>query len=266
MAPAVVGIAAVQVNVFVNTIFASSEHGAVSWLNYAFRFLQLPIGVFGVAIGTVSTTRYAEAAADDDSAAMSSHLAEALEAIFLLCVPATVGLVLLDRPIIRLVYQHGHFGADDTAAVAAALDCFAIGLVAYAAVKVLAPAFYAAQRTRVAVYASIAAVVVNVGLNAALHARYGYRVLALDTAIGAVVNVAILYIGCARAIAPLPHLRLAKRLARILASSAVMGVAVYFAREWLEGRRWLEVIVPVLLGGAIYAALEARSLAVFRKT
>jgi putative peptidoglycan lipid II flippase len=85
----VVGVAAVQVNVFLNTVFASSERGAVSWLNYAFRFLQFPIGVFGVAIGTVSTTRYADAAADADPRAIAAHLVEALRLLLFLTVPAT---------------------------------------------------------------------------------------------------------------------------------------------------------------------------------
>jgi len=114
MVPAVAGLAAVQVNVFVNTIFATQEAGAAAWLNYAFRFLQLPIGVFGVAIATVTTTRYADAAADGNRARMAEQLAEGLRLVAFLTVPATVGLVVLGEPIIQLIYQHGRFGSADT--------------------------------------------------------------------------------------------------------------------------------------------------------
>src|SRR5690606_23311780 len=128
MAPAVGGLAAVQINIFVNTMFASSEPGAVSWLNYAFRFLQLPIGVFGVAIAPVSTTRYPDAAADGDRTAMGAHLGEGLRLVLFLTVPATVGLLVLGEPIIRLIFERGRFGALDTQATTAALQFFVVGL------------------------------------------------------------------------------------------------------------------------------------------
>ena len=155
MVPAVGGLAAVQINIVVNTMFATSEPGAVSWLNYAFRFLQLPIGVFGVAIATVTTTRFADAAADKNPRAMADQLLESLRLVLFLTVPATVGLLLLGEPIIRLVFERGRFTADDTYATAAALELFVAGLVAYASVKVIAPAFYAIGRARFAVFASV---------------------------------------------------------------------------------------------------------------
>ncbi|MCA9674470.1 MAG: murein biosynthesis integral membrane protein MurJ [Myxococcales bacterium] len=261
MAPAIVGVAAVQVNVFVNTMFASSEPGAVSWLNYAFRFLQLPIGVFGVAIGTVSTTRYADAAADEDPAAMSRHLVEGLRLVAFLTVPATVGLLFLDVPIIRLIYQHGRFAASDTAATAAALDFFVIGLVAYAAVKVIAPAFYAARLTRIAVTASVVAVIGNVTSNAILHPIYGYRVLALGTALAAVLNFSILYTMFHRRIAAVPHGHLIAFLLRIVIAAAIMGAAVWGSAHGLDHvvghrgtlARVIETMGSVAVGAVVYA-------------
>jgi len=265
MAPAVVGVAAVQLNIFVNTMFASTEPGAVSWLNYAFRFLQLPIGVFGVAIGTVTTTRFADAAADNDTAAMSEHVTAGLRLVAFLCVPATVGLRLLDREIIRLIYEHGRFTAWDTIATAAALDNFAIGLVAYAAVKVLAPAFYAAGRTRVAVIASIVAVAGNVTSNVLLHPLYGYRILALGTALAAVLNVSVLYLAFDRWIAPIPHRALARALTKIALAAAVMAVfveATNHACEHFLGHvhtptRLVGALGPVLVGALVYAVVCA---------
>lgn len=262
MAPAIIGVAAVQVNVFVNTMFASSEPGAVSWLNYAFRFLQLPIGVFGVAIGTVSTTRYADAAADDDRDAMAKHLVEGLRLVAFLTIPATVGLWLLHQPIIRMIYQHGVFTPWDTIASATALRYFVIGLVAYAAVKVLAPAFYAMRLTRIAVTASLVAVAGNLISNALLHPIYGYKVLALGTALAALLNFAVLYTMFDRRIAKLPHLALLAYLARIGVAALVMGAAVWGSKELFEHvfsihalhARLIDAIGPVIVGGIVYAA------------
>jgi putative peptidoglycan lipid II flippase len=262
MAPAIVGVAAVQVNVFVNTAFAASEPGAVSWLNYAFRFLQLPIGVFGVAIATVSTTRYADAAADRDPAAMVRHLTEGLRMVMFLCVPATVGLVVLGEPIIRLVYQHGRFFPADTAATTAALELYVIGLVAYAAVKVIAPAFYAMSMARIAVVASVTAVAGNVIANTLLHPHYGFRVLAAGTALAALLNCGVLYVMFNRRIARAPHAQLVGYLLRVAVAAGVMGVVVWLVHGALDrsvghvgtARRLVETLVPALVGAAVYAA------------
>lgn len=260
MAPAIVSVAAVQVNVFINTSFASDEQGAVAWLNYAFRFLQLPIGVFGVAIATVSTTRFADAAAIEDRPALGRHLVEGLRLVAFLCVPATVGLVVLGEPIIRLIYERGKFEWWDTEATTAALDLYAVGLVAYAAVKVLAPAFYAVRLTRIAVYASVSAVAANVGLNVWLHPIYGYEVLALGTALSALVNCAILYVAFHRRITPIPHLALLVYLLRVGLAAAVMGAATWGAAELLDGQlghrsfvaRCVDALVPVAVGAGVY--------------
>jgi putative peptidoglycan lipid II flippase len=263
MAPAIVGVAAVQVNVFVNTAFAAAEPGAVSWLNYAFRFLQLPIGVFGVAIATVSTTRYADAAADADRDAMGRHLVEGLRMVIFLCVPAMVGLIVLGEPIIRLIYQHGRFAVRDTTATAAALQFYVVGLVAYAAVKVIAPAFYAMNLARIAVTASVTAVAGNVIANSLLHPSYGFRVLALGTAIAALLNCGVLYVMFHRRIARIAHVALATYAIRISIAAAVMGAAAWLAHLGLDhavghvgiGRRLIETLVPTVVGAAVYAGM-----------
>ncbi len=261
MAPAVISVAAVQVNVFINTSFASDEQGAVAWLNYAFRFLQLPIGVFGVAIATVSTTRFADAAVDGDRPALSRHLVEGLRLVAFLCVPATVGLVVLGEPIIRLIYERGKFYDYDTNATVSALDLYAVGLVSYAAVKVLAPAFYAMRLTRIAVIASVSAVAANVIMNLILHPTYGYKILALGTALSALVNCAILYIAFHRRIAPIPHRALVVYVLRICVAAAVMGAATWGAFWLVDGqlghaRFWSRAagaLIPVTVGALVYA-------------
>lgn len=261
--PAIVGVAAVQFNVFINTMFASSEPGAVAWLNYAFRFLQLPVGVFGVAIATVSTARYADAASTGDVEGMRQSMVEGLRMVLLLCAPATVGLVVLDEAILRLMYQRGRFSSDDTRAAAAALECYAVGMVAYSGVKVVAPVFYALHRIRVAVIASLAAVLVNLLLNAFLHQRFGYRGLALTTAVAALLNGAVLYIAFSRTISPLPHRALLRYSLRIGIACLVMAIVVRETHRWVDRYvghfhtrdRLIETLVPVAVGAVVFAAV-----------
>ena len=265
MLPAVGGLAAVQVNIFVNTIFASTEPGAVAWLNYAFRFLQLPIGVFGVAIATVTTTRFSDAAADQDRPAMGKQLAESLRLAIFLTVPATVGLWVLGEPIIRLIFEHGRFEASDTIATVRALHWFIVGLVAYACVKVTAPGFYAMNLARIPVFASIVAVAGNLLLNVILHPTYGYAILALGTAAAAVLNFAILYLLFHRRIQVLPHLEIFQHGMRIVFASGVMGIAVWQCNYWIEHalgtqRLFAQVagtIGPILVGVTIYCTMCA---------
>lgn len=260
MGPAIVGLAAVQVNVFVNTLFASSEPGAVAWLNYAFRFLQLPIGVFGVAIAVVSTTRFSDAAADSNRAAMADQLVQGLRLVLFLTVPATVGLFLLGQPIIQLIYQRGEFHTYDTVATAAALRLYIVGLVAYASVKVCAPAFYAVDRARWPMAASVLAVTANVTLNVTLHPIYGYRVLALGTALAATLNFAVLYVGFGLAVHRVRHAELFGQLVRVGLAAGVMGAAVFgthhavleaVGNETLADRAAV-ALVPVLVGVGVY--------------
>ncbi len=262
MVPAIAGLAAVQINIIVNTAFATSEEGAVAWLNYSFRFLQLPIGVFGVAIATVSTTRYADSAADSDMGGICKHLVDGLRLVSFLTVPSMVGLIVLGEPIIQFVYQRGAFGASDTQSTAAALQFYAIGLVAYSAVKVLAPAFYATDKARIAVMASITAVAGNLIINVTLHGTYGYRVLAFGTAAAAILNFGFLYGAFHKEIAKIPHRAIVGHVLRVGLAGAIMGVAVWASHRGLAsqlsnaslGARAVLAFAPIVVGIAVYAA------------
>jgi putative peptidoglycan lipid II flippase len=131
MLPATIGLSATQINIFVNTNFAAScAQGSVSWLNYAFRMVQLPIGVFGVAISIAATPVMARCAARKDITGLRQTFVSSLVMVFSLTIPATVGLILLARPIIRLIFEHGVFTGFDTSQTAAVLTCYAYGLLA----------------------------------------------------------------------------------------------------------------------------------------
>ncbi len=204
MGPAVIAASAVQVNVLVNSAFAArvtdaAGHvidGPVSWLNIAFRLMQLPLGIFGVAVGTVTLPLVSRTAAVGDMAGFRSALAHAVRLVTLLTIPAAVGLILLAEPIISVIYQHGRFTAEATRQTAAALQFYAIGLAAYSAVKVLAPAFYAIDRRYLPMMVSMFSIAVNFVLNwfFMFKVGLGHRGLALSTSIVALTNFLLLYI------------------------------------------------------------------------
>jgi putative peptidoglycan lipid II flippase len=148
MVPSAIAGSAVQVNVLVNGQFASHINGAVSWLYYAFRLVQLPIGIFGVAIATVTLPAVARQHALDDLKAFGKTVEEALRFGFYLTLPASIGLAVIAQPVIQLIYEHGTFDAHSTAQTALALQAYTIGLAGYSGIKILVPCFYAMQPPR----------------------------------------------------------------------------------------------------------------------
>jgi putative peptidoglycan lipid II flippase len=260
MGPATVGLAAVEINILVSTFFASHESGAIAALQYAFRILYLPIGVFGVAVGTVTTTGLAHRAAAGDLDGLRDTLGHSLRTLAFVTVPATAGLMSLAVPIVRLLFEHGAFGPGDTTRTAAALTLYAIGLVAYTGVKVLAPAFYALGTPRVPLVASMTAVATNLALIVALHPRLGFRAIALGTALGSIANVFVL-VGVFEARQGGLVRRVAtSSVARTLVAALAMSAASWAAAQGLTsafGTRGLAAklvvgLVPVVLGVAVY--------------
>ena len=235
MTPATIGLAAVQVNVFVNTVLATGEGtGAVSWLNYAFRLMYLPIGLFGVSIGTAALPEISRHTAVSDIAALRRTVAHALRLMIVLNVPATVGLVVLARPIISLLLERGRFGPDDTAATAAALIRYAPGLVGYAAVKIASPTFYALRDSRTPVVISASAVSVNITLNVLLVRSMGFAGLALGTTISAIVHAAILLWLLGRRVGSIGGRENARIFTLITLASLAMGAAAWGSEHALE--------------------------------
>jgi putative peptidoglycan lipid II flippase len=227
MAPATIGAAAVQVNVFVNNNFASYlGNGPVSWLNVAFRFMQLPIGLFGVAIGTVTLPVVSRHGARGDAAALRATVRQALDLVALFCMPAAAGLALLGVPVIGIVYEHGRFTSADTAAAAQALAGYAIGLAGYAGIKVLAPAFYALDDARTPMLVSLLSIGVNYGLNSVFVRRlgFGHLGLALATSAVALGNFGLLYVFLRRRIGRIGGW---SAVGRIAVASAVMAATAW---------------------------------------
>jgi putative peptidoglycan lipid II flippase len=263
MVPATLGLAAVQVNLFVNAIFASKVPGAVSWLDYAFRLLYLPIGLFGVALGTVATAGLARRAAEGDLDGLRNTLRQSLAMLAYLTIPATIGLIVLRVPVVRLLYERGRFGPADTEATAAALLLYAMGLVGYTGVKVLAPAFYTLNQPRVPLVASGLAVATNLVVVLSLFPRLGFLAVALGTALGSLLNTGLLAVRFEQAVGGLMSGRALRATGLMGLAAVVMGVIAWLAKEALErsfgtgtlGSNLVTGLVPVLGGVAAYGLL-----------
>ncbi len=261
MGPAVIGGAAVQVNVFVNSNFASyiPGNGPVAWLSYAFRLMQFPIGVFGVAIATATLPTISRNAALEELHDLRHTLATSIRLAFLLTIPSAVGLAVLGRPIVALIYQRGDFTPFDTDRTAATLGCYAVGLAGYSAIKILAPAFYALGDARTPMLVSLLSIAANFVLNWVLVGAFEERGLALSTSAVALLNFALLYFIMRRRIGGIEGGRTALAVIRILIASAVMGAVSWTVNHALAGigndsltMRALNVLTSVLAGAAVF--------------
>ncbi len=271
MAPAIIGSAAVQINVMVNTNFASTitdplrgPDGPVSWLSYAFRFMQLPLGLFGVAIASATLPAISRSAASGDLEQFRDTLSRSLGLVFLLTLPSSVGLAVLGRPLIGAIYEGGKFEAYDTLQTAHALTAYAVGLAGYAAVKVLTPGFYALGDARTPMLVSLSSILVNYCAAWTMTRRVGmgHTGLALATSIVMLFSVIALFWKMRRKLGGLHGGRLASSLVRIAAASALMGLVVADCCALLEARlsagraaSLIQLGVGVPLGAASYYLL-----------
>jgi putative peptidoglycan lipid II flippase len=235
MGPGTIGLAATQVNLLVNTALATGQGtGAVSALEFAFRLMYLPIGLFGVSIATAVLPAVSRQVAANDTAGARDTVAHGLSLMLMLNVPATVGLAALAVPIVRLIFERGEFTPEATLATAAALQFYAVGLIGYSIVRIASPAFYALGQNRTPVMVSVATVLLNAGLNIALVRVLGFRGLALGTSIAAIFNAVTLLVLLRRHLGGLNDVRLASSFLRIVVASAAMGAASVTADRLLE--------------------------------
>ncbi|MFB3825968.1 MAG: murein biosynthesis integral membrane protein MurJ [Bryobacteraceae bacterium] len=276
MGPAVLGSAAVQINIVVNTNFASSItdaagrviDGPVSWLGYAFRFMQLPIGIFGVAIASATLPVISRSAALARTEEFRSTLASSLGMTLLLTIPSSAGLAVLGQSMIAAVYQSGKFQSFDTQQTALALAGYAAGLSGYALVKVLAPALYALGDARTPMLVSIGSIAVNLAAASLMVklAGFGHVGLALSTSVNALFAACALYLALSARLGGVAGRALVSSAWKITAASAVMGCACWAARRaligWSGDSRWahLGVVAVCVPAGALLFAACARAL------
>ena len=266
--PGTLGLAAVQINVFVNTYLATGQpQGSVSWLSYAFRLMYLPIGLFGVSIATAALPDIARHTAADDLPALRRTVSSALRMMLMLNVPATIGLIVLARPIVALLLEHGRFTPGDSDATAAALMFYAPGLVAYSAVKIVSPTFYSLRDSRTPVVVSVLSIAANLAINLLLVHAMGYRGLALGTALAATFNASALLWLLRGRLDGMDGRRVGVAFLKILAASLVMGVAAHVTIGWTAGAVAGTTTVPkairvsvAIAAGIVALAASARAL------
>ena len=228
MLPAVIGLAAPQINIFINTFFAAScAEGSVSWLNYAFRIMMFPIGLVGVSLSVATMPVVSRHAARGDMDSLRRTYVSSTVLSLVLSIPAMVGLIVLAEPIIRVIYQHGRFTPDDTAQTAGALALYAVGLFAYAAQKIVVPVFYALNKPRYPVIASFVSVVLNICFVLAFLGPYQHRAIALSTSLCMMANFLYLSFMLYRQVQGYDIRRIFLSLAKIVPASLCMGCVAY---------------------------------------
>jgi putative peptidoglycan lipid II flippase len=265
MGPSVIAASTTQFNVLINSVFASGlEDGAIFWLAAAFRLMQLPLGIFGVALGTVTLPLLSRLVVAGRMDAFRSELARAIRWALLLTLPSTAGLMMLAEPIISVVYQHGKFNAYEAAQAAGALRYYAIGLAGYAALKVLVNAFYALDRRKTPMLVSVLAVGLNLLFNWIFTFRlgWGHRGLAFSTGCIATFNFLLLYFLMQAQLKGLESRRLLLLLVKVsVASGALVAVCAasshWFLADWREQSLWIKLpalLATVMAGAAAFAA------------
>lgn len=272
MIPATIGVSATQINIFINTNFAAScAEGSVSWLNYAFRLVQLPIGVLGVTLSIAMLPVLAKQAAQKDVTAMKETIVSSLTMVFALNLPATAGLIILSEPIIRLIFEHGAFTHADTVATAETLDLYAIGLFAYSAIKVIGPAFYALDKPRYPVIGSFLAIICNLIIINLTIDRFQHLAIALSTSCSMLISflflMAILYKKLQGYSLSYLMRGLAKISAATLALTIMLLLALPLFSGWLAGSILSQavalctlVFAAVILYGAVLHLLKLSEL------
>lgn len=272
--PAALGAGAVQINLVISTALAARflGQGAISYLYYADRLNQLPLGLVGIGIGTVLLPTLSRQLAGSQDAAALHTQNRAIELVLLLTLPAAAALVVSALPIVRTLFEHGRFTSTDSVATAAALSAFSLGLPAYVLIKVLTPGFYARADTRTPVRIAVASMLVNLVGNLALIWPLGFVGIALSTAAAAWVNAVALYWTLRRRGHFAVDHRLRRNAWRLVVASAVM-VAVLVAADRLTApylgasliARGIALALLIAAGGVAYLAsgyaLRAFSLA-----
>ena len=265
MAPAAVGAGIVQINLVIDIVLASLlPEGSISYLFYADRLNQLPIGVVGVAVGTALLPMLSRHIADGDERGAAIALNRATEFSLLLALPAAMALVVIAQPLISVLFERGAFDAEASRATSYALMAYAIGLPAYVLVKVLTPGFFARLDTKTPVRIALLALAVNLVLNIALMIPFKHAGLAMATAISAWVNVWLLYSTLRRRGHFPVDARLARRLRKMVISATIMAGALYFGHQqlagWLAADQMMKTAALVLLvgGGMVVYGLAAQ--------
>lgn len=273
MTPAILGTSAVQINVLINTYFVSGIEGAQGWLSYAFRLMQFPIGLFGVAVGTAAIPVLSRLASENKMQEFRDTISSSMNLVFLMTLPSACGLVVLGEPIVRLIYERGKFDATATSMTAIALVGYSIGLTGYAAIKILSPAFYALNDAKTPMMIAVASIAVNFigsfflrewlshyGVTESTPHGYGHVGVALATSLVALVNFSALALLMRNRIKRLNGRDILRSFAKIAAACVLLSIVAYASYHFLLNQfgtatfaiKLTEVLAPIGLGAMAF--------------
>ncbi len=222
--PGLIGFAATQINLLVNTVLAtSSAVGATSWLNYSFRLFQLPVGILSVSIGNSNLVHFSAAWKKGDREAALQSLSSSYLLSFVSVLPAMALLFTLSDEIVRVIFERGKFTAESTVMTALALRMYVLGLPLYSLYKIWVPTFYAIDRQRVPVISSLISVGVNIVFCSVMAPRFGFAMLALGTTLSMLVNCVILAVMLRRDLKVGWSFFFKLRLAKLIFASLLMA-------------------------------------------
>jgi putative peptidoglycan lipid II flippase len=234
MVPAVFGAAVYQINIFVSTLLASLlSEGSVSYLYYADRIVEFPLGIFAIATATAVLPSLSRQAAAKDYDALGNTFRHAMRLVLFITMPSMVGLIILRAPIIELLFKRGAFDMNTTRMTAIALLYYALGLWAFSAVRIVVSLYYALQDTRTPVRMAVISMMVNIGMGIILMKPLQHGGLALATSLASMVNLYLLIWALKKKIGLLRKREFLLSTFRTLACSAVMGLAVYALKAFM---------------------------------
>lgn len=261
MGPAMLGVSVAQLSLMINMQIASHlAVGAMSWLGYADRLMELPTALLGIALGVVLTAQLSAAQAKGDAQTYSTLLDWGLRLVLLLALPCAVALLVFAQPMVAVLYQRGAFQPEDVLHTTQALMGYGVGLIGLVAIKVLAPAFYARQDFRTPVRISVAVLILTQLMNAVFVPALGIAGLALSIGLAALVNASLLFFGLFRLGSYRPQPGWRSFALRVTFASALMGALMWAAArrwDWIalgahEGLRALYLAGVLLAAAAVY--------------
>ena len=233
MGPALVGVAVAQINVFVGQILASYLlEGSISYLYFAYRLIEFPLGIFVIAMGTAALPSFSQLVSEGKTEEFRDAIGFSVRLVIFVTIPAMVGIIVLRVPIIHLLFQHGAFDYQDTLMTARALFYYGIGLWAIAGARIIAPAFYAVQDTKTPVKMAAVSLFANVGLSLILMGPMKHAGLALANSLASMIYVSLLLVWLRRKIGDIDWARILRSLIQIAVASAATGWVAY----WIIGK------------------------------
>jgi putative peptidoglycan lipid II flippase len=257
--PVAIGLAGPRINVLVNTILITPlKQGSVSWLNYAYRLMQLPLGLFGVAVGTVTLQSLSRLVVDNDTAGVRSRLMDSLKMTLFLTVPTSILIAFLSHPLTRVIYQHGKFRPEDTPLTAVAVILYTLGIPFIACMRNVAAVFYAYKDARWPMFSSLASVCLTITLNVSLIHVLGFMIFPLSTSLAEALNLSLLVRALPKKVGQVdmgPIIRYALTLILAALCGGAAGWAGNVAFVKILGTRFWATLASVVVNGSLGLAV-----------